>query len=59
MAGGYQGFHDSDFNQRHKYLEEQRLFHEKDKLLVERQETIIRFLTFAIRAIMLRCSMAE
>ena len=54
MAGGYQGFHDSDFNQRHGYLDEQRVFHKKDKLLVEREETIIPFLTFAIRAIMLR-----
>ena len=38
------GVSDSDFNQREGYLEEQRLFQEKDKVFVDGQETVIPFL---------------
>ena len=41
MVGGVS---DSDFNQREGYLEEQRLFQEKDKVFVDGQETVIPFL---------------
>ena len=38
------GVSDSDFNRREGYLEEQRLFQEKDKVVVDGQETVIPFL---------------
>ena len=41
MVGGVS---DSDFNQREGYLEEQRLFQEKDKVFVDGQNTVIPFL---------------
>ena len=41
---GLGGVSDSDFNQRECYLEEQRLFQEKDKVFVDGLETVIHFL---------------